>query len=286
MAAEPYAALAARLGGALTRRWRLTGGVSADVQALELARPDGTSRTVVVRRHGATDWKEAEAGVVGIERGVMSALADAGLPVPRPLLRSEPFLVLPFVEGSTDAAPAAALAPMADFLARLHALDVEALELPAMPRRDDPMPELLRYLPERLSHLAPRLQARPAGPARASLLHGDYWPGNVIWREGRIAAVIDWEDTALGDPLADVAGCRVELLWRYGQGAPEGFTACYQEASGAAIDRRALARWELYVCSAGLAFMDRWGLAPEVEATMRARSQPFLDRAAEVIRRG
>ena len=43
---------------------------------------------------------------------------------------------------------------------------------------------------------------RPNPPA---LLHGDYWPGNILWKDGRLAAVIDWEDACLGDPLVDLA---------------------------------------------------------------------------------
>src|SRR4029077_16475377 len=26
------------------------------------------------------------------------------------------------------------------------------------------------------------------------ILHGDFWPGNVLWRNGKLAGVIDWED--------------------------------------------------------------------------------------------
>jgi aminoglycoside phosphotransferase (APT) family kinase protein len=34
----------------------------------------------------------------------------------------------------------------------------------------------------------------------------------VLWRDGRIVAVIDWEDAQVGDPLADLANTRLELL--------------------------------------------------------------------------
>jgi aminoglycoside phosphotransferase (APT) family kinase protein len=46
-------------------------------------------------------------------------------------------------------------------------------------------------------------QPSPARFALLSLLHGDYWPDNTLWRDGRLVCVIDWEDAALGDPLAD-----------------------------------------------------------------------------------
>jgi aminoglycoside phosphotransferase (APT) family kinase protein len=49
------------------------------------------------------------------------------------------------------------------------------------------------------------------------VLHGDYWPGNVLWRDGRLVGVIGWEEAAFGDPLADLAnilatGVRVMFL--------------------------------------------------------------------------
>lgn len=39
---------------------------------------------------------------------------------------------------------------------------------------------------------------------RISVVHGDYRLGNFIWRDGRIAAFLDWEMVTLGDPLSDV----------------------------------------------------------------------------------
>jgi aminoglycoside phosphotransferase (APT) family kinase protein len=37
--------------------------------------------------------------------------------------------------------------------------------------------------------------------------------------------VLDWEDAAIGDPLADVANVRLELLWARGIEAMEPFTS-------------------------------------------------------------
>ncbi len=34
---------------------------------------------------------------------------------------------------------------------------------------------------------------------QAVLLHGDFWPGNTLWRNGSLLAVIDWEQPAAGD---------------------------------------------------------------------------------------
>ena len=60
------------------------------------------------------------------------------------------------------------------------------------------------------------------------LVHGDYWPGNILWRDGRIVAVVDWEDAAVGEPLADLANCRLEILWSFGIEAMNDFTDDYR----------------------------------------------------------
>lgn len=49
----------------------------------------------------------------------------------------------------------------------------------------------------RLGELAP-----PCGPPR--IVHGDFRLGNMIQRDGRVAALIDWEIWSLGDPRCDL----------------------------------------------------------------------------------
>ena len=48
-----------------------------------------------------------------------------------------------------------------------------------------------------------------------------------MWRDGRLVAVIDWEDARIGDPLADLACARVELRCEYGSEATGSFTERY-----------------------------------------------------------
>jgi len=224
-------------------------------------------------------------------------LSTTGLPVDRPLLLDtsgaivpDPYLVLPFVEGTTeierDALPDA-LNRMARFLVELHRLDPTALALPALPDCDDPVPIILKYLPRTPDLLAARahLETAPRCPPapRRAVLHCDVWPGNVIWRAGRIAAVIDWEDAALGDPLADLAGSRIELTWMYGPAAAETLTARYAEHAGIDLDPMRLALWDLHAASAALTYMHSWGLPPDRLAAMDLAGRACLRRAAQVV---
>jgi aminoglycoside phosphotransferase (APT) family kinase protein len=61
----------------------------------------------------------------------------------------------------------------------------------------EPMERLMEWL----------LENQPDGAGPVSLVHGDYRLDNVIFHphEPRILAVIDWELSTLGDPLADFA---------------------------------------------------------------------------------
>jgi aminoglycoside phosphotransferase (APT) family kinase protein len=79
---------------------------------------------------------------------------------------------------------------------------------------------------------------------KPALLHGDFWPGNTLWKHGRLLAIIDWEDAALGDPLADVANARLEVLWAFGLEAMNGFTGCYKTLMPA-LDFGDLPYWDL-----------------------------------------
>ena len=48
-----------------------------------------------------------------------------------------------------------------------------------------------------------RFAGRP--DPNATILHGDWAPYNVVWRDGGVAGVIDWDLARPGDPLDDLA---------------------------------------------------------------------------------
>ena len=288
-----YAVIADGLGGTLINWWPLTGGVSAEVHALLLRRSDGETERVVVRRHSAHAWKPHDANVLDREHAVMTTLADRGFAVPRPrvldgsgALVPFPYLVLPFVDAEPNPAQTrVGLAAMAEFLERLHDLDVTRIEsLRGLPLRVDPVPEILDALPTGFESVARHLrQTAPAPAVTRALLHGDFWTGNTLWRDDTIVGVIDWEDTAIGDPHSDVASCGLELLWKYGATEMDAFTEHYRRARPAAIDPTRLAVWRLYVASTALVSMPNWGLEPAVMAEMKMKAQWFMEAAARQV---
>lgn len=279
--------VARRLGGALRGHAPLTGGVSSRVTCVELALPDGATRRVVVREPGTAAWKGPVAQTAEREHALLGYLHGAGLPVPRPLLLDEgrgaatPFFVMELVEGTSEL-PDDAPARLADLLARVHGVPLAGA--PALPDREDPVAAIAGFLgPERDALRAWFAAGAVALAPRRALLHGDYWPGNVVWRDGAIAALLDWEDAAVGDPLSDVACCRLELRYVLGATGAEAFTRRYAQHAACPPDE--LAVWSAYVAAAALASMGQWGLPAEREARMRREAEAALAEAeAQLLR--
>ncbi|MGI9333620.1 MAG: phosphotransferase family protein [Gammaproteobacteria bacterium] len=287
----PYAGIVTRLfpGAELEAMVRLTGGVSADVHRLDLNLVDGRTTSLVLRAHGASHSGHS----TELEYQLLQALYRGGVPVPEPLLvdvsgslLADPFLVMAFVEG-TSAVPAAQecqyIDAMADVLAKIHALPTA--DLPTLPARNDPLPEVFDYLPDGhewddlRAHL--RSLADTAYVGSPMLLHGDFWPENLLWHNGAVAAILDWEDAALGDPLSDVACCRVELRYKFGKASMQHFTQAY--ARHRVVDRERLALWQVYVAAAAQRFMGEWGLAPALEAHMRTEALASIREAGTAL---
>ena len=254
---------------------RLTGGVSADVYRLDLSFADGGSGAVVLRAHGATHGGHDAA----LEFALLRAVHRLGLLAPEPLLVdssraliSVPYLVIAFAPGST-AMPAQGVdhqvSAMAAMLRRIHAAPTESL--PALPDRLDPLSELFDFLPEgdEWAPLRGHLQTLEGTAFHGTrcLLHGDYWPENILWQNGAITAVLDWEDAAIGDPLSDLASARVELRYLHGAAVMRRFLDAYMAARE--VDLQRLALWQIYVAAAAAKYMGAWGLPEAREAHMR-----------------
>jgi aminoglycoside phosphotransferase (APT) family kinase protein len=221
------------------------------------------------------------------EYRVMTALKTSGVPVPPTYVMcadasviGTAFFVMgcvdgrvfrqPHLPGVSPADRAAIYEDMADVLARLHGIDVASVglgdygkpgnyyarqiarwsqqyvaaktgEIPAMDR-------LMEWLPRHI----------PPGDEMA-IVHGDYRVENLIFHptEPRIVAIVDWELSTLGHPLADLAyNCltyhlapealgRVEAADTDRRGIPDEATyvASYCRRTG----RAGIASWHFYL---------------------------------------
>lgn len=264
--------MAERLGAVPVAVERLTGGVSAEVLGIDLRRGDGAVQRVVLRAHPTANLPQ--------EHRLLEVMRGTDVPVPAPLLvdptctvHPTPYLLMARVEGhSVLRFDVTSVRHLAALLAIVHAVPVDAVAGLALPAREDPVAELPRYLPAGLT--AP---GGKAPPFDAAVCHGDFWPGNVLWRDGQVVALIDWEDSAIGDPLSDVSACRLELWYDHAAAVVDAFTEHYLALTGRS--RSGIAAWDAFVSAAALSGMADWGLPPEREGLMRRRGTSFLHKA-------
>jgi aminoglycoside phosphotransferase (APT) family kinase protein len=264
----------------------LAGGVSSHTRRL-VFEAGGEVHAVVERRPKAMPGKPPAAERAAREAALLARLPDLGIPAPR-LRRYDPpdTLVLDFLEGATDPPPegaASVIGPMAALLAALHRLGAEH-DLPPLRTFTDPLADLRTWRPDLFPADAIPGPACPpfVGPPR--LLHGDFWMGNLLWRDGGLAGLLDWEDACLGDPMAELAAACCDLHSRFGADAAEALACAY--AALAPLDRARLSWWDLYMPTAQLTYMDGWGLPPDDLARVRAAMTERRDQALAALGMG
>jgi aminoglycoside phosphotransferase (APT) family kinase protein len=193
-------------------------------------------RRVVMRRPPRPPYAESAHDVLR-EARLLQALHAAGVRVPRVLATVSdtdalgvPFIVMEYLTGH---AISATVPPEFDdpteharigdelvgTLAQLHAVDVSDGPLAQIGRPSGYLERQLRRFDDIRSEIATRPipdlndvtdwlnEHRPPTTERATLVHGDYRLGNVLFARSapaRLVAVLDWEMATLGDPLADL----------------------------------------------------------------------------------
>ena len=183
----------------------------------------------------------ATAHDMGREHAVISALGPTDVPVPAALglcadetVTGAPFYVMEFVEGrvvrNADLASGLSLDErrtaghsIVDVLADIHAVDVDAVGLAGLGRREGYIERQLkrwhgqweksktRELPL-VDEVHAGLLASVPDQGRSGIVHGDYRLDNcLVGDDGRVVAVLDWEICTLGDPLADLG--LLQVYW-------------------------------------------------------------------------
>lgn len=212
------------------------------------------------------------------EYRVMRALQGSGVPVPKTCFLCEdetvlgsPFFVMSFVAGRNFVDPrlkdcsvedrARIYDSMNAGLAALHSVDVEAVGL-----SDYGPPG--NYFARQISRWSKQYRASetgtiaamdaliawlakniPADEGRVTLVHGDWRIDNLLFDDtGTLNAVLDWELSTLGNPLADL-GAQL-MQWAMPVGAEgRGLDGVDRKALGIPGDREYV---ELYARRAGL----------------------------------
>jgi len=195
---------------------------------------DADGREFVLRRpplHGVLPT----AHDMGREHRIIHALGPTPVPVPEALafcadpdVIGAPFYLMSYVDGivlndvetaeATLDEPARARSgeSLIDALVALHAVDIDAVGLGDLARRD----ELIRRQLKRwhtqfdasktrevaaIDRVHEQLASRIPEQTESTVVHGDFRLGNcVVDGHGEILAILDWEICTLGDPRADV----------------------------------------------------------------------------------
>src|SRR5258707_1967592 len=219
---EKFAQIAHKLAphSKLLRAWELKGGISARVTVLEIERPGGQRQKMLVRQHGEVDLR-LNPQIAADEFRLLQLLQVAGLTTPEPYyfdqsgdIFSTPYIVIEYIEGKTEftsADGAGLILQFAAHLASIHTLNCTRADLSFLPDQAQRYTTKLRASPERLDetldegHIRDVLEAAWPFPQRnpSVLLHGDFWPGNILWRHGQIVALIVWAVAAVGDPVGE-----------------------------------------------------------------------------------
>ena len=195
---------------------------------------DHTGRRVVLRRP-PLGHVLATAHDMGREHKIISAVGTTNVPVPQTLglcsdedVNQAPFYVMDFVDGVVLDSPEkgaelsvgqrqAVAFNLIDVMADLHAIDVDAVGLGDLARREGYVERQVKRWTRQwadsrtrelaaIDEVADLLAASIPEQKSVSIAHGDYRLGNCLTdlENNRIAAVLDWELCTLGDPLADL----------------------------------------------------------------------------------
>ena len=202
------------------------------------------------------------------EASILEALQATKIRVPR-VLASDPVLgahLFEFVGGEdrfariTDRSTALRVAT--DFvsdLARLHCLDVASLSLRGFGEVRSPV-EYVRTEIERMA--AEHTESGPADPfivyglcwlrrnmprydGPAVVVHGDAGPGNFLFSDDRVTAILDWEQCHYGDPLEDFAWMSIRAIIQAWVPFPP-LLETYQRLSGIAVDLHRIRFYRIY----------------------------------------
>lgn len=234
---------------------------------LTIQRPDGPLRVLARSKR-----KDIPAGGllehfnINHEARVLQALQDSNLKVPEFFGFNEEFgiILMERVDGdnqlSTAPDDATRMAVMTEYieqLAHLHQLDVEAMTLSGLAVPQTPEQAAFAgkfgFVEKEFDRWRPKLGPEPllelgvwwlhtnvpAGKRRVSFIQGDTGPGQFLFANGHLTALIDWELAHIADPMLDLGVMRMRNML-YPTGPLAEPIAHYERVSGHPIDRQAL----------------------------------------------
>jgi aminoglycoside phosphotransferase (APT) family kinase protein len=227
------------------------------------------SKTLALRMNESSTFKEPEISLHR-EFRVYRALMGSTVPVidnywyeDDPSWLGQPFVIRERIEDvhtSIDFASTeekrTILENFVEIIAAQHSLDWRALGLEWLgaPRTPEAFPsELLEKWvrvfrrdqlapdPLAVAGIAELRRQLPAHVSKVVLLQGQVGPNQILWRDGKIVASLDWESAMLGDPMADLAYFSLACRPHVGDEFVEHLLERYSELTGTPIQRDSFA---------------------------------------------
>ena len=251
--------IADEAGAPVLRADRIPGGGTRQGWFVDVGAPHGPARELFLRYSPEALPERSAFHRLASEAQVMRALAGAGIPVPgvHAVHPEREAVLLDRVPGDTwfyrIRDPQEQVRVAQDFirtLAAVHRLDPGTLDVPGLgPVRSAREHALERIEGIRRRGTAPdgsmdplvRLSADwlernvPDYDGPVVLVQGDTGPGNFLYRDGRVTAVLDWELCHWGDPMDDIAWLSLRTVQDTFTHLPDRL-AEYAAASGHPID--------------------------------------------------
>jgi aminoglycoside phosphotransferase (APT) family kinase protein len=272
----------------------LPGSFSNHTHVVEASLPDGELLKLVVRRYQVYgDYDRGEKA--RREFKVFELIHEHGIPGPEPLLLDDtgeilgvPGIVTRWVPGALQLERPPEPLPWARKLAAMLA-KIHAIRLDEAARRflldangeatwflqGQAAPKFMRSFPGgQALYQALRERYDSLRPVTSSLVHIDYWVGNVLWKEGEISAVLDWEEAACGDPVIDVAYARMNMYLMGLPVAADEFLHAYEGETGHTAEN--LGIWEMAAAARPMDAPEAWNMDQEVIAK---RFHQFVEEA-------
>lgn len=242
----------------------LEGGVSSEVFLIIVESKKGEEK-IVLRTEGGQPAENS----IKTEYLLLEKLHQTKVPCAKPIhldhskeILDKDFMLMTYLEGTIEIPKIknfGFLNKMVGILKNIHNVDTKIL--PTLPCRFDPTYDLFEFLPN--ARINKELKAILKGydtsySGKPVLLHGDFWPGNILWTKDEISGVLDWEYAAIGDPVSDLAVASLELKYDYGKRGVDRFLDLYSK--NFSIDQSRLSLWLIYVSASTLFFIDEWNL--------------------------
>ena len=227
---------------------------------------------LVLRRY-APVYEQRGEDAAARETRALELLQRANIPAPAPIwidtdgVFEEQAIVTSFIDGDPDLTPSNPFDwadQLANTLARIHDIRLDEDDREFFPTgAGEDERRILQDLEQVLEHplgedlLRHRLMLDDRRVAADHVFsHTDYWPGNTLWDDGELVAVVDWEAPATNERAMDVAYCSMDIRYQGMDKVADRFVTAYQETTGEPLPN--LDYWEAVALCRPLPDISRW----------------------------